>query len=90
MPLTITSKIDPLYTVSQLLSYLQLEGHLDNLEVPDWATGGTTVEELIEALRLLGNGEWLQEYKGGGVLEAADDWIMDLLKGKPVVTPDET
>lgn len=89
MPLTRSSKIDPLYTVSQLLAHLQLEGHLKNLRVPDWATGGTSVEELIEALQILGNGRWLQEHDEGGDLDAVDSWISSFLKGQPVVTPDD-
>ena len=89
MPITRTSKIDPISSVAQLLSFLQLEGHLDHIEVPDWATG-TSVEELMTALETLGNGEWLRGvHQGAGALEAADSWISDFLKGNQVVTPDD-
>lgn len=89
MPLTRSSKIDPLYTVSQLLAHLQLGGHLKNLRVPDWATGGTSVEELIEALQTLGNGRWMQEDDEDLDTDVADSWILNFLKGQPVLSPDD-
>jgi hypothetical protein len=90
MPIVQQSKIDPLRTVSELLSHLQLEGVLDGLEVPHWATGGTSVEELILALRMAGDGEWLTEvYKGHGTPEAMDKWIMAFLEGETVPTPND-
>jgi hypothetical protein len=88
MPTTRESTIDPMNTVAQLLSYLQIEGHLDGVEVPDWATGGTSVEELMLALRKVRDGEWLQPfYPRHGPAEAADKWIADFLSGKDVASP---
>lgn len=89
MPLTRSSKIDPLYTVSQLLAHLQVEGYLSDLRVPEWATGGTSVEELIVALQTLGNGRWLQEGEDEVDIDAVDDWVLNFLKGQPVATPDD-
>lgn len=90
MPLIRKSHIDPLRTVSELLSHLQLEGMLDDLEVPHWATGRTSVEELILALRTVGDGEWLTEvYERHGPAEAADKWILTFLAGESVPTPDD-
>jgi hypothetical protein len=88
MPIARQSNIDPLRTVSELLSHLQLQGVLDGLEVPHWATGGTSVEELILALRMAGNGEWLTEvHEGYEAPEAMDKWIMAFLEGESVPTP---
>ena len=90
MPMTRESTIDPMDTVSQLLSYLQIEGHLDGIEVPDWATGGTSVEELMLALKAVGNGDWLQQvYPTHGPAEAADRWIQDFLSGGEVASPSD-
>lgn len=85
MPLSRSSKVDSLYTVAQLLSHLQLNGHLDNIAVPDWAEGGTSVEELMEALRVLGNGRWLVDADDGrGAEEAADQWLLEFFQGSAV------
>lgn len=90
MPMTRESPVPPMRTVAELLSYLQIEGHLDGIEVPHWATGGTSVEELMLALRAVGDGEWLQEvYPTYGPAEAADKWILGFLSGEEVVSPND-
>jgi hypothetical protein len=90
MPLLRNSTIDPLSTVAQLLSHLQLNGYLDNIAVPHWAEGGTSVEELIEALQVVGDGRWLVDTDDGrGVEEASDQWLLQFLQGKPVALPDD-
>ena len=88
MPMTRESSVPAMNTVAQLLSYLQIQGHLVGVQVPDWATGGTSVEELMLALRGLGDAEWLQHvYPNLGPAEAADKWILDFLEGKEVASP---
>lgn len=88
MPMTRESSVPALNTVAQLLSYLQLQGHLRGVEVPDWATGGTSVEELMRALRGIGDGEWLQQvYPTHGPAEAADKWILGFWAGEEVASP---
>lgn len=87
MPITRASKNDPISTVAEFLSFLQVEGHLDDIDIPDWATGGTSVEELMVALQHIGDGEWLADHEGSGVLESADGWIRDFLLGRAVPLP---
>ena len=88
MPMTRKSSVPPMRTVAEFLSYLQIEGHLDGIEVPHWATGGTSVEELMLALRGVGDAEWLQQvYPMHGPAEAADKWIFDFLAGNEVASP---
>lgn len=83
------SEIDINYTIVQLLSALQIDGHLDLVELPDWAVG-TSVSELFDAIRLIGDGEWLeQHYPDLGNYEAADDWIEKYMKGKEVPSPED-
>ena len=80
--------IQPLQSTIELLSYLQITGRLDGVEIPDWATGGTSVEELMQALQYLGNGKWLDgAYPNYGSVEAADRWLFAFMDGRPV--PDE-
>lgn len=75
----------------ELLSYMQVEGHLSGVEVPHWATD-TSVEELLEALRLIGNGAWLLDMGNYGDIsaqDAADTWLRDFMEGRPVCHPDD-
>lgn len=91
MPYNKDKKFDfALVTVAELLAYAQVNGMLYDLELPDWATGGTNVERLYEALQYLGNGAWLEGvYLGLGAQESADQWLLDLLQNKPVPTKEE-
>ena len=71
----------------ELLVGLQLDGSLSSAPTPDWARG-TSVEEIYDALRLLGDGEWLAGfYQGCGSYESADRWLSDFFQGKEVPTP---
>lgn len=89
MPLKRKSTVTPIYTVTQLLVGLQLDGHLDEVTLPDWAIG-TSVDELFKVVRLLGDGEWLRYvHPDKGVYEACDKWLSDFIEGSPVPTPSE-
>jgi hypothetical protein len=87
MPLTRQfTKIPALRPALELLVALQVDGHLDGFETPSWATG-TSVEELLDALRSLEDGEWLAGvYPGHGLFESADRWIGDFMDGNEVPT----
>lgn len=89
MPLVRQSKIPALYDAGQLLAHLQISGYLDNLDVPDWADG-TSVEELINALKTLGEGEWLITPSNESAPDLAGRWVCLYLDGARVPTPDET
>lgn len=90
MPLIRKSPIDAMSTVAELLCLLQLEGHLDHVETPPWAEG-SSVAELLEALRTLGDGCWLPANEDGERpnVSAADRWVHRYLAGQPVPLPGE-
>ena len=70
---------------------MQMEGHLRGVDVPHWATD-TSVEELLEALRLIGDGAWLLDMGNYGDIsaqDAADKWLRDFMEGRPVCHPDD-
>lgn len=80
------AKIDPLGSVAELLVALHLDGHLDGASLPDWASG-TSVEEVFDAVRSLGDGQWLGDvYRDCGQQEASDRWLTTFLRGEPVPT----
>lgn len=71
-------------SVCQLLVELQMAGHLDGVELPDWATG-TSVEEVFNGVRYVKDAEWLDGvYEGYGPQESADRWLEEFLNGKDV------
>lgn len=81
--------ISALESVSQLLVELQIGGHLDGFELPEWAKG-TSVEEAFNAVRYIGDAEWLDGvYEGYGAQESADRWLEDFLIGTPVPDKEE-
>lgn len=83
------TNIDAIDSASQLLVELQLGGHLDGFELPDWAKG-TTVEEVVNALEYLGDAKWLDGvYPNLGIQESADKWLEDYLSGEEVVDEDD-
>lgn len=83
------SPIDILHSVSELLVQLQLNGCLDSVVVPDWVKG-TSVEELLDAVRYLGEGEWLEGYyPGRGLQESADHWLHQFMIGHVVPTREQ-
>jgi len=90
MPITRKfTNIPPLHSMSELLVALQLDGRLDDVELPDWAPG-TSVAEVFDAVRLLGDGEWVGEaYPDYGTTEACDHWLSEFLQGKSVPLPDD-
>ena len=77
-------------TVAELLCLLQPEGHLDHVKTPPWAEG-SSVAELLDALRTLGDGRWLPPNEDGERpnVSAADRWIYRYLAGQPVSLPGE-
>jgi hypothetical protein len=83
------TRIPALGSAAQLLVALQVDGHLDGFEVPDWATG-TSVEELLNAVRSLEDGEWLEGvYPDHGLLESADRWLESFMNGEEVPTQED-
>ena len=91
MTISRKSTIPAASSMIELLSYAQVEGHLCGVDVPHWATD-TSVEELIEALRLIGDGTWLldmEDYGDISAQNAADKWLRDFMEGRPVRHPDD-
>jgi len=78
-------------TCRELLVYAASKGALKNLEVPDWATGGTNFEEMLNALKTLGKGEWLEDFKGygQGLPEDGDRWFREWCAGRKVPSPSD-
>jgi hypothetical protein len=75
--------------VCQLLVELQVGGHLDGVELPDWAHG-TSVHEVFNAVRLIGDATWLEGfYEGYGPQESADRWLEEFLNGNVVPSIDD-
>ena len=74
------------FTLEELLVYLASQGVFDDVEVPDWATGGTMFEEVFHALRALGDGDWLESYQGydDGVPGDAETWFSRYCRGHVV------
>lgn len=90
MPTKRQSKVQIDFAVAQLLSALQLDGHLDRVVLPDWAED-TSVSELFDAIQSIGDGEWLaSHYPDKGMFEAADQWIGDFMAGREVPTRDDS
>jgi hypothetical protein len=73
-----------IHTLQEVLVYLATQGTFNNVEVPDWATGGTMVEEVMEALRTLGDATDGQE----GIPAGFDEWFTDYCRGDDVCDPD--
>lgn len=81
--------IPALDSVCQLLAELQLGGHLNGIELPDWAIG-TSVEEVFKAVSYIGDAEWLDGvYDGYGPQESADRWLEEFLNGNEVPDMDD-
>lgn len=92
MTITRQSTIPSSFSMAELLSFLQVDGRLRDVAVPHWATD-TSVEELLDALRLIGDGEWLvemPEYSGHSPQDAADKWLRNFMEGRPVCHPDDS
>lgn len=78
--------IPAIQSLVELLIGMQFDERLIPSSTPDWAIG-TSVEEIFQALRILGNGEWLDgRYQGFGIYDNADRWLRDFFDGKPVPT----
>ena len=86
MPMIRKKNYPPLGTASELLAFLAINGHLDNVEMPGWMPG-TSVGELFDALKSLDDGYWMEDlYEGMGSQESADQWVLDFLSGEEVET----
>lgn len=69
---------------------LQLDERLASSTRPAWVQG-SSVEEIFDALEILGDGEWLgSRCPELGVYEASDRWLNDFFEGKTVPTPEDT
>lgn len=78
-------------TLRELLVYAASQGALSGLKVPDWATGGTDFEKVLEALQILGRGTWLEDFGGygDGMPTDGDSWFRKYCMGHEVPTPDD-
>ena len=73
------------FTLQEILVYLAVSGVFDDVEVPDWATGNTMVEEVMLALQELGNAS----DGGPGIPAGFDEWFTAYCAGKEVPAPSE-
>jgi len=79
------------FTLQELLVYFASQGVFDDVEIPDWATGGTQFEEVFHALCELGDGDWLEKYEGyyDGVPGDAEEWFSRYCQGQVVPSRDD-
>lgn len=81
------ARIPATESLIEFLVGMQLDEALGSAPMPAWARG-TSVEDIFLALRLLGNGQWLDGvYEDCGIYEAADRWLSDFFQGNEVPTP---
>lgn len=73
------------FTLQEILVYLAVSGVFDEVEVPDWATGNTMVEEVMQALQALG----AASDGGPGIPAGFDEWFTAYCAGKKVPHPSE-
>jgi len=73
------------YTMQEILVYLATQGAFESYDVPDWATGGTMVEEVMGALRELGSATSGDE----GIPAGFDAWFSQYVAGAEVCEPSE-
>jgi hypothetical protein len=82
--------ISPQHSMVELLVGLQLDEGLASSTRPAWVQG-SSVEEIFDALEILGDGEWLgSRCPDLGIYEASDRWLNDFFEGKTVPTPEDT
>lgn len=82
-------RISPIHSLVEMLVGLQLDEGLASGPRPEWAAG-TSVAEIFDALKILGDGAWLgSRCPEMGTYEAADGWLNDFFGGKIVPTPDD-
>ena len=88
MPITRKHRTIPANeSLIEMLVGLQLDEKFRVEPAPEWAAG-TSVEEIFQALRILGDGAWLEgRYEGCGIYDSADRWLSDFFIGKTVPTP---
>lgn len=72
----------------QLLVDLALEGHLDNYDMPWWATH-TSMEELVKTLRYLNDPAWKKILDAKLSQDEAEEWLTAWGDGKEVMTIEE-
>lgn len=90
MPIKRESSVPAQNSMVELLAYLQVEGYLRGVRLPQWAPG-TSVEELLNAIRLIGDGEWLSDhcYPECSPQDAADRWLRNFVSGREVDVPSD-
>lgn len=84
MKFTKAKEVSP-FTLQEILVYLAVSGVFDEVELPDWATGGTQFEEVFKALEALGNAS----DGGPGIPAGFDEWFTAYCAGKKVPHPSE-
>lgn len=91
MPIKRQSKIPAESTAFELLSHLAINGYLDYVDVPEWAEGGTSFEEMLLTLQeqLGSGGHWLPKIYDSDIENAAHSWFSDWAYGKEVLTAQE-
>ena len=78
---------EPLEMLVEILVDVQLEGSFEKYSAPGWSEG-TACEEVINAVRLIGDGEWLSEHYAEGAAQGnAEKWLTEYLEGKSVPLP---
>ena len=78
---------EPLEMLVEILVDVQLEGSFEKYDAPHWSEG-TACEEVINAVRLIGDGEWLSEHYAVGAAQGnAEQWLTEYLQGKSVPLP---
>lgn len=89
MPMKLAhAHVHAIESLMEFLVGLQLDEGLASGPTPPWAKG-TSAEEIFEALRTLGDGEWLVGfYDGHGAYESAERWLTDFFSGREVPTPE--
>lgn len=81
--------VEPLSAVVDLLVNLQLEGHLDGIELSA-ATPGSTLETLLNTVQSIGDGAWISiDTPDQSDDDAARGWLHDFLAGKNVPVQSE-
>lgn len=78
------------FTKSEILVYLATLGVFDKIPLPDWAEGTLMFEPTWNALKMLGDGEWLEKFGyNEGTSANCDEWFRQFCAGVKVPTPSD-
>lgn len=75
------------FTLREILVYLATQGAFDSYDIPSWGSGGTSFEEVWNALSRLGSAN--DQGDTDGVPEGFDQWFADYCAGKKVMDPED-